>query len=70
MCPLLQRKIALTILESSSPQGYNRNSIVDSFVYLFCTCQHHPSFFSYYLLYDVNEYATYSQVQTVVWAVL
>jgi hypothetical protein len=60
MCPLFHRKIVFTILESSSPQGYNQNSFVDSFVYLFCTCRRHPSSFSYHLLYDANEYVTYS----------
>jgi hypothetical protein len=58
MRPSLQLEVAFIILESSSPQGYNRKSFVYSLVYIFCTCRRHPSSFLYYPLYDVNEYVT------------
>jgi hypothetical protein len=56
--PSLQLEVAVTIFESSSPQGYNRKSFVYSLIYRFCTCRRHPSSFLYHLLYDVNEYVT------------
>jgi hypothetical protein len=56
--PSLQLEFAFTILESSSPQGYNRMSFVCNLVHRFCTCWRHPSSFLYHLLYDVNEYVT------------
>jgi hypothetical protein len=39
--PPLQREVVFTILENSSPHGYNRNSFIYSLVHLFCTCWRH-----------------------------
>jgi hypothetical protein len=58
MRPSLQLEVAFSIIESSSPQGYNRKSFIYSFVYRFVTCWRHPSPFLYHILYDINEYVT------------